>query len=397
MRVLVATTWKPNNRIALSAIRALGRHGADVDIGGTRFVGQAFHSRFTKRRIRYPHPDESMDGFIASLEEHITRNRYDVVLPVCDFIVKALSLNRERIGKSVRIPVPDYETLMKTRDKLTTLNMARELGIEMPATYHVSQGMRIEEIAGKMEYPCVLKLRQGLGSIGIMYPRSRDELLECYRNRPSTGNMIVVQEEPMIQEYIPGEIHDVGLLFNNGEPRAAMTQRRVKMYPVSGGVGIINETTDEPELKEQAIALLKAMKWHGPALVEFKIDTRDGKPKLMEVNGRYWGGLDLSVRAGVDFPTLTASMLTQGDIEPVFDYRVGLQYRWPIPYGLLYTVKAPKGWRSLWDFFGIRSNTVSDLWLTDPMPTLSEFTCFVGEVFTRRMRRLRGQGADERT
>ena len=80
-----------------------------------------------------------------------------------------------------------------------------------------------------------------------------------------------------------------------------MTQRRVRTYPVDGGVGIIDETTDEPELKEQAIGLLKAMKWHGPALVEFKIDARDGKAKLMEINGRFGGGAGFGRSGGDGF------------------------------------------------------------------------------------------------
>ena len=37
-------------------------------------------------------------------------------------------------------------------------------------------------------------------------------------------------------------------------------------------------------------------------MVEFKHDERDGVPKLMEINGRFWGSLQLAIDAGVDFP-----------------------------------------------------------------------------------------------
>jgi len=33
----------------------------------------------------------------------------------------------------------------------------------------------------------------------------------------------------------------------------------------------------------------ESLDWHGVAMVEFWIDSRDGKPKLMEINPRFWG------------------------------------------------------------------------------------------------------------
>ena len=51
---------------------------------------------------------------------------------------------------------------------------------------------------------------------------------------------------------------------------------------------------------------MRALNWKGIAMVEWKVDPRDGRPKLMEVNPRFWGSLELAVRSGVDFPVLYA-------------------------------------------------------------------------------------------
>jgi hypothetical protein len=56
----------------------------------------------------------------------------------------------------------------------------------------------------------------------------------------------------------------------------------------------------DPQLLEHAERILEALKWHGVAMVEFKRDTRDGVPKLLEINGRFWGSLQLAVDSGVD-------------------------------------------------------------------------------------------------
>ena len=73
---------------------------------------------------------------------------------------------------------------------------------------------------------------------------------------------------------------------------------------------IINETTDEPELRNQAIRLLEALQWHRPAQVVFKVDPHYGSATLMEVNGRFWGTMDISIQAGVNFPLLACRMAT---------------------------------------------------------------------------------------
>ena len=70
-------------------------------------------------------------------------------------------------------------------------------------------------------------------------------------------------------------------------------------------------------MKSIALDLMGGMGWDGVAMVEFKLDEKDGKPKLMEVNGRF-GQLPLSIAPGVGFPCLPCTMATEGDGEPVF-------------------------------------------------------------------------------
>ena len=41
-------------------------------------------------------------------------------------------------------------------------------------------------------------------------------------------------------------------------------------------------------------------------MIEYKVDAASGTPYLMEINGRFWGSLQLAIDAGVDFPTLLA-------------------------------------------------------------------------------------------
>ncbi|MGD8346712.1 MAG: ATP-grasp domain-containing protein, partial [Lysobacterales bacterium] len=101
-------------------------------------------------------------------------------------------------------------------------------------------------------------------------------------------------------------------------------------------------------------------------------------PCLLEVNGRFWGTMDLSVAAGMDFPVLACRMARDGDIPEQMDYRAGLRYRWPFPYAILRWLGATR------DFLLPRRATRSDLSLSDPMPLIMEFAYTARRVWRRR-------------
>jgi predicted ATP-grasp superfamily ATP-dependent carboligase len=117
--------------------------------------------------------------------------------------------------------------------------------------------------------------------------------------------------------------------MNRGRLRAAFAHRRIREKPPSGGVSVLSESVGlDPQLLEHAERILEALKWHGVAMLEFKRDARDGVSKLLEINGRFWGSLQLAVDSGVDFPYLLYRLAVDGDIEPVFTYRLGVRLRW---------------------------------------------------------------------
>ena len=90
----------------------------------------------------------------------------------------------------------------------------------------------------------------------------------------------------------------------------------------------------------------------------------------MEINPRFWGTLDLSILAGVDFPLLTCRMALEGDVESVYDYRVGLRYRWTFPDGVRYAMASDRPGRALWEFLRPERSSRSEQRVSDPLPGL---------------------------
>jgi biotin carboxylase len=315
-----------------------------------------------------------------------------------DYTTVAICDRRARIEDIVAIAVPPADALASTRDKLATIRLAEEVGVETPATRCPKDAAEVEALATEVSYPCVLKPRRGLGGFGMRVVGTPRDLVEAYATRPVGKDLVFDYDSVLIQEFVPGEVHDVCVLFRHGEPRTALTQRRLVMYPRSGGGGILNETTCEPELAERAYRLLGALGWHGPAQVEFKVDAPTGRVWLMEINGRFWGALALAVAAGLDFPRMTARMAIDGDVEPAFSYAVGKRYRWTTAYGLLAVLESDRRWRTAWDFFGPARGTASDLCLRDPLPHIAELSYAARRLWERRsLRPLRGADRRELT
>ncbi len=64
-------------------------------------------------------------------------------------------------------------------------------------------------------------------------------------------------------------------------------------------------------------------------MVEFKEDQSSRVPLLMEVNGRFWGSLQLAIDAGIDFPWLLLQMAKGQHVNvPENSYRCGVKSRW---------------------------------------------------------------------
>jgi len=370
-------------RSSVAVIRSLGKKGLKVTAGEETKFATGFFSRYCKYRVVYPSPQKNRGQFVDFLIKVLKNERYDVLFPVADPCLEPIIDEEEEISKYTHIALPPRKIFMRAYDKEVTLKIAIENNIPCPKTYFVNNLEEVNSIAGQLKYPVIIKPRKSSGRRGIEVCTTPKELLVKYRK------VSVNHDKPLIQEYIPyGDEIGVYTLFNfNSEPVALTVQRRIRSYPPSGGPSTLRETIKN-ELSRKVIKiafkLLKTMKWIGVAMVEFRIDPRDGIPKLMEVNPRFWGSLQLSILAGVDFPYLLYKMMMNEDIEPVFDYKEGIRCRWLLPGDTLWFFSAPHKLKNLPEFFKFNTN-YDIISLEDPMPTLGFILATARYLFDKKM------------
>ncbi len=373
MRILVPEFQAKN---VLAALRTLGRAGHDITLAmpvpkREGRLRRLFKSRYVNHVyfIRSPHiaPDEYVKDLLALAHQ----KHFDVLLPFTHGAVLPVSYHKAELSKYFQIPFPDYVVLEKAHDKLKTLRLARSLDIPIPVTFAPRSGAELSKLALYLTYPCLVKARQGCGvGTTIRFAQNFEELVagyEAIHNQPSHPP-VNDYTYPVIQEYVPGRLYDAVFLYADGECRAAMTQERVKTYPLQGGPGVVSRTTRDPHLRELGQRLLDALQWHGPAQVEFRLDPRDNQYKLMEINPKLWGTLPLAIAAGIDFSRMACELAYHDDVVPSFDYQVGLTHRFLFP-GEVQTLIQNPSWTHWREFLRFRRrNTRYDWDWCDPLP-----------------------------
>lgn len=327
-------------RKSLSTIRSLGKAGFRVSVMGDSVFTSGFWSSFTSHRITAPIASEAPVAFgkalLAAVEKEMHKNDVKpVVFAMEDASMEWVLENQTAVLAHSYFLGPSLEAFKICRDKGKTIQLAKEIGIACPETIEVHSEDEFSSAVLKFDR-FVLKPKTSSGSRGLFYDKKpAGELLKQYFNY-------------IVQERIPAEGAAIGvsLLFDrSGECKAHFTHKRLRQYPNSGGPSTDRESIFAPELLEQSIALIKKLRWHGVAMVEWKFDLRDKKYKLMEVNPRFWGSLELATRSGVDFPLLYARAAQGEELCVAPSYKPGVRCRWLVPGDVLRYVSTEKNQR----------------------------------------------------
>jgi len=346
MNILVVN-YIGNN--VISAIRSFLKFGYSVDIAIPSKdlsigLSKYFKSKHIKNICLIHSPLHNPEKFNRDLILLLNKIKYNAILPFGFVTTIAISKIKKEVSKYTSICIADYEIIKLAHDKAKLHSYLIENNFQVPKIYEYKRFSDLKCI--DLKFPIVIKARKGCGvEKGVRYAKNFDEL-KYYYNEITMNTSINTDLEdfskPLIQEYIPGKIHDALFLFNKGKMKAALTQIREVTYPLSGGAGVNNITTYEPELIKYGKEILEFINWHGPCQVEVKKDMRDGKYKLIEINPKLWGTLDLSIKAGINFAVKTLEIAINGDTLEQYKYTVGLKYKFIFPLEI-YTIYQDKG------------------------------------------------------
>jgi predicted ATP-grasp superfamily ATP-dependent carboligase len=317
-------------RSTLALVRSLGKKGIKVIVSEDELPCLSSRSKYCHRAFKYPSPIFRPSEFIGNLVTELQRGKYDLLVPMTDISSYCITQHKKKLSTFTKIPMVDWGVFNRASDKGEVVSLCQKLGLPVPKTYFVERMDEIINIASGLSYPVIIKPRRskyftqyGWVSTSVDYAHSLDEIIGKLKNFDPSLPL------PLIQERIQGPGIGAFFLFDHGEEKACFFHKRIREKPPSGGVSVLRESIPvHPMMKEFSVRLLKALNWHGVAMVEFKLDEKDNLPKIMEINARFWGSLQLAIDSGVDFPSLLYQMETGGACDPVTDYKAGIKTRW---------------------------------------------------------------------
>jgi predicted ATP-grasp superfamily ATP-dependent carboligase len=337
---------------------------------------------------------------IASLAELARQEPGALILPMSDATTLMISANRDALLQAgAKLVMPAHGDVVHAADKNYTTKIAQSLGIATPRSIVVSSAAEARSCATSLPFPVVVKPRsseeqEGSGasqSTGRpLYARDADEFQRAYDELSKRATSVLVQE------FVPGGGTGYFALMRNGEIRVEFAHRRIRdVHPTGSGSAVRASIKPDPKLREASHAILKALNWHGVAMVEFR-RRPDGEFVFLEVNGRFWNSLPLACYAGADFPAAVAEIAEQGDCAPILDYRVGVRCRWlsgDFRHLLAVWRGAPQGYPAefpgrLSTFLKVLtpvSGTYHDNFqLGDPLPELGDWLSIAQRIFEKK-------------
>jgi predicted ATP-grasp superfamily ATP-dependent carboligase len=316
-------------RAALAVVRSLGRHGCEVHVASARHRSLAGVSRAAARTVRTPVPLHAPAAYVEALARYVAERKIAVVLPVTEASMLAVLEARDRLTPAV-VPGGTLESFRALSDKAALAGHAGACGIAFPAHRVVSWEDRQRGVPTDLCYPVVVKPSRSVGEaggqrekFGVIHAAGPAALAAVVARLPEAAYPLLIQ-----QRVVGPGVGIFALVW--GEQRVAtFAHRRLREKPPSGGVSVYAESiVADPSLVDRSIQLLRSLGWQGVAMVEYKVDAATGTPYLMEINGRFWGSLQLAIDAGVDFPALLVDCALGRGVGAAPVYRGGVRGRW---------------------------------------------------------------------
>jgi predicted ATP-grasp superfamily ATP-dependent carboligase len=293
------------NATGIGLLRALGRHGVPLAALDCVPDSIALRSRYAYGELTpdVHHEEEPFIAGLVGLGRQLPRRA--LLIPSHDDYVDCIPRHHERLSEWFLLQQPPPERMRSLLTKEEQVRAAWRAGVDTPRTLFIRTRDDIDGAAGEMRFPAILKpavplaFRREMGA-KVVRVASHDELAPAFARVERFGTSL-------LQEFVPGEddmLYNYGSYFNaRSEPLAECTRRKLRQHPKTFGELRFGESVWVPEVAAAGRALLQELGYYGMSSVEFKLDARDGRYKLMEVNARSTlMSHTLMPKLGVDVP-----------------------------------------------------------------------------------------------
>jgi len=314
----------------LGVARSLGRKG--VKVYGFDFKKDiAFYSKYVKAKT-CPHPLNEEKQFIQYLISFAkTKHKKPVLFITSDDFLISVSRNKKTLEKYFLINLPENKLIESIADKYKQYELAKAAGIELPQTFALRKTEEINTIANELNYPAIIKglnvnsWRKNIsGSVKGFEVISKSEFIA------KTDELLKKKTECLVQEIIKGPDTNhykfCSYFSKKGEMLLGFTLQKIRQNPIHYGVGSVVKSIHYDTLFKTGEKLFKEINYKGVGSAEFKLDSKDGKLKLIEINARYWQQNILPDACGMNFPFTDYLEMTDQNPESNLNFKANIKW-----------------------------------------------------------------------
>lgn len=323
---------------AIAVIRSLGQHGYQVHATSTK--PDALGCRSTFATFAHTSPAYQSLEYIPWLRQLLAQHRIQAIIPSEGFLL-AIKHHFHEFAPLMDIPQDQgiaYGCLSKVEVSECFLrNENPQLKMHLPKTCVITTIDELSTIElSDWSLPFFIK-----GD--AVYNRHGDDALVI---KVKTIDALRVKatealdrfEKILIQDCFSGEKATVNLLFQNGNSIAESMVLATHENPHSGGLMALRHSWWEQKMYEDALCRLKALRWNGVAMMEYKWDKKTQQFAFIEINARYWAALHLDILAGLHFPAIQLDHFFNRNL-PVVTTRltksITVRHAFPADFGYL--------------------------------------------------------------
>jgi predicted ATP-grasp superfamily ATP-dependent carboligase len=317
---------------ALSVARSLGRAGVRVYALNTPDA-YVRSSRYC-RPIQVTAGNDDINTWGAFLLGPESASFHGSVLLACsDAELEFLAHHREALAARYRLDLASPEAHRCVLNKLSTYRKAEAAQLALPRYWAPRTRDEVEPLRETLPYPLVVK-----PLYSHVYRKQFTQKLVIAHDfeavQKAVGSARMAGLDVMLVEMVPGP--DARLcsyytyLDESGMPLFHFSKRVIRRSPPVFGGGSYHITDWIPEVKELGLRFFQAVGLRGLGNVEFKLDERDGRLKLIECNARFTEANCLVMASGLDLPLLVYNRLVGRPLPPLATYRKGVRLWYPV-------------------------------------------------------------------
>ncbi len=296
----------PLHHGTLGVVRSLGRVGVPVYTVAEHAGTPAARSAYAAGTFVLPTTGaEPPDELVASMIEIAAGiGRRAAVVCTDDEAAVLVAENRDILAPHYALPEVPPTLPRRLASKLGLLELCAEHGVDTPAAVVPRNAGELERFAATCSFPLMAKNLEAFTRLQRPAVRANtvvqdaDELMA----------LAAAWSEPygvLLQEYVPPEVAEDWIVHaylpGDGRRGVAFTGFKLRSWPPYAGVTTRGRTVENDELSELSRRFCAAIGYRGIADLDWRLDRRDGRYKLLDFNPRVGAQFRLfDDAAGVD-------------------------------------------------------------------------------------------------